>query len=57
MLYGHTSWENSRYTHFEIPLSTGWLTTRWQKARQFRSVCRLSDDSMEFPTCGGMEAD
>ena len=23
---GHTLWEMSRYTHFEIPLSAGWLT-------------------------------
>jgi hypothetical protein len=32
MLYGQTSWENCRYTHFEIPLATGRRTLR--KARR-----------------------
>ena len=26
--HGHTSWDVCRYTHFEIPLSTGRLTLR-----------------------------
>ena len=31
MLYGQTSWENCRYTHFEISLATGRRTLRKTK--------------------------